>query len=269
MTEIFDNIRKIYDFSAPCAELADCIEFFSESSPEKTVKHTDNACFTVKMFPSWTPTIYINLGSSYQLLLNSSNYLIGPADDVLILRNSVVERQNLPTDHILTVKFHPGGLESIFGINQAKFADKVVNLNTIMSAQFIQKIKGLNTFEERVKMLQGFFLDNYKRKKTQDHYLKFVHNTIEAYGSAGMQFKNSELAEKMFTTSKTINRYFNNVIGASPKHYFSILRTRTALTAYIDKGHYFSPFDYGYYDMSHFYKDVVKFTGKKLRENVI
>lgn len=32
MGEIFDNIHKIYHYKAPCAEFADCIEFFSESS---------------------------------------------------------------------------------------------------------------------------------------------------------------------------------------------------------------------------------------------
>ncbi|MDP9048100.1 MAG: helix-turn-helix domain-containing protein, partial [Bacteroidota bacterium] len=88
------------------------------------------------------------------------------------------------------------------------------------------------------------------------------------YNSTGLQFNNSEMAEKMFTTSKTINRYFNNVIGTSPKNYFSIMRARTALTGYVTSKQQFIPFEYGYYDMSHFYKDVVKFTGQRLNENV-
>ena len=32
MTEIFDNIRKLYQFKAPCEGLVDHIDFFSESS---------------------------------------------------------------------------------------------------------------------------------------------------------------------------------------------------------------------------------------------
>jgi hypothetical protein len=50
MVEILDNIRKLYHFSAPCPELANFIEFFSESSGEATVCHAANACFTVKMY---------------------------------------------------------------------------------------------------------------------------------------------------------------------------------------------------------------------------
>ena len=57
MVEIFDNIRKIYTFSEACPELADHIEFFSESSFEATKKYIDGEHFSVKMFPSWTPTI--------------------------------------------------------------------------------------------------------------------------------------------------------------------------------------------------------------------
>jgi hypothetical protein len=36
MTEIFDNIRGIYDFSLPCEPLRPFIEFFSGSSPDRT-----------------------------------------------------------------------------------------------------------------------------------------------------------------------------------------------------------------------------------------
>jgi len=75
------------------------------------------------------------------------------------------------------------------------------------------------------------------------------------------------MAEKMFVTSKTINRYFNKVVGTSPKNYFSIMRARVALTAYVNQKDVFIPYDFGYYDMSHFYKDVVKFTGQKLAAN--
>jgi len=74
------------------------------------------------------------------------------------------------------------------------------------------------------------------------------------------------MAEKMFVSSKTINRYFNRVVGLPPKNYFSILRARNALTAYVNHKQEFTPYDFGYYDMSHFYKEVVNFTGDKLTD---
>lgn len=264
MVEIFDNIRKIYRFSDPCTELADHIEFFSESSSEETKKYISGKSFTVKMFPSWTPTFYINLGVPYRLVSGNKNSYICAENDVLILRNSIVERQNLFADHIFTVKFFPGGLESVLGINQTLMADKIVDLNTIIPPAIIQKVKDSISFPERMLILQNYFLSVYQKRKNRDHYIKLVQDTIGVFESASMRPNNSQLAEKMFVTSKTINRYFNKVVGTSPKNYFSIFRTRVALSAYVVDKKFFVPDDFGYYDMSHFYKDVQRFTGKKL-----
>src|SRR5882757_8252301 len=115
MVEIFNNIRDVHRFMKPCEELADHIEFFSESAPPGSLVGGPKS---VKMFPSWTPTFWINLGTSYQLSVGDTRYLIKSTDDVLVLRDTCVEKLKQPTDHIFTVKFHPGGLEAILGISQ-------------------------------------------------------------------------------------------------------------------------------------------------------
>jgi len=262
MVEIFQNIRKIYTFAQPCGELAEHIEFFSESSPEATRHYVSGQNFSVKMFASWTPTFYINLGAPYQIHVGNNRHFIGADEDILILRNSIVERYNTPTDNIFTVKFYPGSLEALLGIKQNLLADRVVSLNKILPANLLNQIKQPIDFSERIALMEQFFLANYR--KQPDHYIKFVKDAIDNFSEAGLQASNGALAERMFTTSKTINRYFNQVIGTSPKSYFSIMRARTALTAYVQSRPDFIPYDYGYYDMSHFYKDVVKFTGQKV-----
>jgi len=269
MVEIFDNIRKIYTFKSPCGELAEFIEFFSESSFEETERYMHGKTFSVKMFPSWTPTFYINLGSPYQISLGKTKYAIDKEKDVLILRDSIVERHNLPTDHIFTVKFFPGGLEAIFGISQATMAERVIDLKTVIPQAIIQQTKEFVSFDERFVFLQNYFLClHQRRKKSTGHYFELVQDSIALFTSGHMQFNNAQLAEKMFVTSKTINRYFARTVGTTPKNYFSLLRTRAALQAYVSEADSFSVTDYGYYDMSHFYKDVVKFTGKRLNSQV-
>ncbi|MGA0559905.1 helix-turn-helix domain-containing protein [Larkinella sp. VNQ87] len=268
MTEIFENIRKLYQFYVPDNELADFIEFFSESSATETFRHVANNRFSIRMFPSWTPTFYINLGAPYLLTVGARQHEISSRTDVLILRNTLVERHNLPTDHILTVKFFPGGLEAVLGINQAQFVDQVVNLETVLPPGLLHQIKQPAVFEERLELLQHFFLEQLRVRKKTNHYRTFVTDTIGTFGASGLELKTAELADRLFITSKTINRYFHRVIGTPPKAYLATVRTRTALSAYVANPSLFSPYDYGYYDMSHFYKDVVKFTGRKLRENV-
>ncbi|MCF6403058.1 AraC family transcriptional regulator [Chitinophaga filiformis] len=264
MVEIFDNIRQLYNFSAPCPELEAYIEFISESSFEETALHANNSPFTVKMFPSWTPTIWINLGAPYELITTRNSYHISANHDVLILRDSITARHNLPADYIFTVKFFPGGLEAILGINQAQFINKVVALKHILPALLIHQVKTAGSFEARKALVQHFFLSQLSRQQKKDHYIHLVKDSIDLYAANRMQYNTSEIAEKMFITSKTINRYFNAIVGISPKKYFSILRARAALTAYVADKDAFSPCHHGYYDMSHFYKEVISFTGQGL-----
>ena len=263
MIEIFDNIRKIYHFSSPCGELKDYIEFFSESSPEATLSHVGLSGFTVKMFPAWTPTFWFNLGPPYHLAIGNRMHLIQPGEDICLIRNGTVERFNLPSDHIFSIKFFPGGLEAIFGIDQSRMQDQVIPLQQILPVALIQTVKQLRHFEDRMRHLQDYLLLQFHQKKRRDHYLHFVNNTIACYESGSLQYNINELSARLFTSSKTMNRYFHQVVGTSPKNYFSILRARTALTAYLPNKNAFDPTRFGYHDMSHFYKEINKFTGKR------
>ena len=94
--------------------------------------------------------------------------------------------------------------------------------------------------------------------------MALVHDAIGEYQASGLQLQTCAVAERLFVTSKTINRYFHRVVGLPPKQYFSIVRARTALTAFVTNPGGFAPFEYGYYDMSHFNKEVLKFTGQTL-----
>jgi methylphosphotriester-DNA--protein-cysteine methyltransferase len=97
-----------------------------------------------------------------------------------------------------------------------------------------------------------------------DHYIRLVSDSIGLYADNRMQPNTGELAERLFLHSRSINRYFHRVIGLSPKKFLSIVRTRAALTRYLDSPEDFSPSEFGYYDKSHFYKAIPPFTGRSL-----
>src|ERR1700761_1832732 len=243
MVEIFDNIRKIYTFTEACPELAEHIDFFSESSVESTQRYIGNSNFSVKMFPSWTPTFYINLGAPYLIAVGQQQHRIKAEQDILILRDSIVERFNTPSDNIFTVKFYPGGMEAVLDISQLKCVDRMVDLAAILPSRLLDQIKKPISFAERCELMQNYLLDQFKERQHKDHYLRFVRDCIDNYGSLDMQLNTGEMAEKMFVTSKTINRYFNRVVGISPKNYFSVIRARTALTHYVNHKADFTPYD--------------------------
>lgn len=264
MVEIFDDIRKLYRFKDPCQELAEYIEFFSESSLEATSNYIKTEDFTVRLFPSYTPTIWLNLGSPYYLKNGRSWYLINEDTDILLLRNEIVERKNLPSDNIFTIKFFPGGLEAIFGISQHTIGSNILDAGTVIASSILARLKRMGSFDERKALLEKLFLEKIEKQRKKEHYFLCVKNAIAAFCESGMGSDTRALAKQLFITDKTLYRYFLNVVGTNPKNYFATLRARSALTAYVKEMKLFSPCDHGYYDMSHFYKDVVRFTGQKL-----
>jgi AraC-like DNA-binding protein len=267
MTEIFDNIRKLYQFNTPCEALVDCIEFFSESSLAAMDHFIGASPFTVTLFPSYTPTIWLNLGSAYQLKNGHAWHTVGERSDILLLRNEIVERRNLPTDNIFTVKFNPGGFETIFGISQTAIGSEVIPVEQIIPAAFIKKLKGLGSFDDRKSLFENFFLEKLEtNNRRENFYLQCIKETVHAFTGAGLETATSKLARKLYISEKTLYRCFTKVVGTSPKNFQAITRARTALTSYVANPAAFSPYDHGYYDRSHFYKSVVKFTGQKLAQ---
>lgn len=90
MVEIFDNIRKLYTFGEACPDLAEHIEFFSESSIESAKKYIGNSNFSVRIFPSCTPTFYINLGSPY--LIRGMRYSMYCSEKINYAGQTVIDK---------------------------------------------------------------------------------------------------------------------------------------------------------------------------------
>ena len=76
----------------------------------------------------------------------------------------------------------------------------------------------------------------------------------DTHGAANIK----ELSEKVFWSSRQINRYFNQQFGISLKAYCNIIRFRTALYQ-IKEGRLFPDEDFA--DQNHFIREVKKFSG--------
>lgn len=268
MTEIFNNIRKLYHFVLPCATLAPYIEFFSETSLTATQTYIETEEFTVKLFPSYTPTIWINLGSPYLLKNGRQIKSVDQQTDVLVLRNEIIERKNQASDNIFTIKFFPGALEAFFGISQAEIGSQILSATSLIPHQTLQKLKDLSCFEDRIKLLEHLFLAQLHQKNRKTHYYPYIQKAIALFETSGHEHKNTELAQQLALTDKSLYRYFTKTVGTNPKTYMATLRARKALTAFIENSATFTPYAYGYFDRSHFYKDVFKFTGQKLAQQL-
>lgn len=267
MEEIFDDIRKLYAFQEPGSELRPFIEFFSQTSPHASEQHFQSRERTsVRLFPSFTPTIWFNLGPAYLLRNGRSRHQVGAQTDVLVLRNEIIERNFQSQDDIFTIKFQPGGLEAVLGHSQTRIGSKTIEAQQVLPAAFIRKLKQTDGFAERVRLLEDFFRNALALNYPKTVYLRYIREAIYTYCGSGMDLSNAALADRLYLTEKTLYRYFKRVVGAHPKQYLATVRARTALTAYVSDQKVFSPYDFGYYDHSHFSKEVWKFTGRRLSD---
>ncbi len=99
--------------------------------------------------------------------------------------------------------------------------------------------------------------------KVDERKLQLFNLIYGTKGSATVK----ELSEKVFWTSRQINRYFNQRFGMSLKTYCSILRFRASFQ-HIKKGKLFPEMNFT--DQSHFIKEVKKLAGvipKELSKN--
>ena len=267
MTELFENTRRLYRFQAPRTELKDYVEIYWETCFESTNKILNGEPFTIKLFKSWTPTFWINLGPSYKLEMNGVVHHIKANNAIALTRSVTAERINHPQDHLFTVKFHPGALKHLMGIDQARLPFGVIQLNDLLPNGFIEQLKSAAGFEQRVLLMEQYLLQNIAGKKTTDHYTNLVTQTIGVYSDNEMKFNVNELALKAFSSSKTITRYFDRVIGITPKQYLENIKMRVALPSFLRDRKNFDPANYGYYDKSHFYRSVARFTGERIADH--
>jgi hypothetical protein len=195
-----------------------------------------------------------------ELFTGHGSWLVPPNSDILVIRDSAMTRHNTPSDHLFSVKFFPGGLQAILGIPQTKFIGAVVPLSQVLPPRLIDQVKSAGSFQQRKTLLEDFFNASLSRRPKKDHYSQLVRDSVGFYENAGMHPNTTQLAGRHFVHSRTINRYFHQVIGLAPKKYFTIVRARAALASFISNRKDFNPEDFGYYDSSHFYKAICQFT---------
>lgn len=207
-------------------------------------------------FPFW----HLNIGTNKEFysLPNPeiSSLLVGQ------YKRHVVLSPN-PGLKLMVINFKPYGFYNLFGtcppsgsINSVEgkdfFGSEELN-------QLINEIKTFDNDQDKFSHVEKFILENKKLNvKTFDFLDSIVDEVVELNGLVPI----TDLAKNKCSI-RTIQRYFSDVIGVSPKTYTRILRHK-----YIIKLMYENPeiqwndlvFSGYYFDHSHFNKDFYAFS---------
>jgi AraC-like DNA-binding protein len=164
---------------------------------------------------------------------------------------------------LMGVNFKPYGLFNLLGISPAAFKDSGIESRFFFSEQAINHIVGLlqeNKIEAGIVAIETLLLHHQKSEIQAHHYFDTLVNRIEQEN--GLIDYGSLLGKTV--SRRTLQRYFHEVIGLSPKLFCQILRHKFIVgLLYKNPNMTWSDLQLNgfYYDMAHFSKDFHLFSG--------
>jgi AraC-like DNA-binding protein len=152
---------------------------------------------------------------------------------------------------VFAVRFKPLAIEILENIN----LKSLLNSSTYLGTDFIE-IDNLtfDNFKEFCKHIENYLQNRIEKKQPINDLKIRLFNEIFKREIFSVQ----ELSEKLFWTSRQINRYFNLTFGLSLKEYLNIIRCNQT---YKDISNNRPVLQGNYFDQSHFIKEIKKFTG--------
>ncbi|OJU74152.1 MAG: transcriptional regulator [Bacteroidetes bacterium 47-18] len=160
---------------------------------------------------------------------------------------------------VFAVSFNPLAMEYILQRSVADILDSGMRLPNNFWNFNIDDLNDFDTFcKKATQQIQSVLPKEIDNRKVKLFELLFATD-----GEISVK----ELSEKIFWSSRQINRYFNEQFGVSLKTYCKIIRFRASLQ-HIKEGKLFP--QHNFTDQSHFIKDIKKLSGvspKELHKN--
>lgn len=253
-----DHIRIKY----PCFELKDIVEYYFEINTDIN----SITPFSIVAIPNLNHVASVNITDRSQTFIvdrklgikdTTGDKLCGCLTDAITVIHA-------PGTGEFAVKFRPGRLHSFLGNDIHSLVDSYKPLSNYIDSAIIEEIKSKLTFDERVDYVESYLLSNIDIFRS-DYQLETITKAIYYITHCG-EFKSNMVSKQVGVSTPTLNRYFKEVIGISPKQCFRALRFKMALKNYRFNGSSNSYEELGYTDFSHFAKEAQSLTNKKPSE---
>lgn len=254
---IFEDEEKI-EIKYLCFELKDIVEYYFE------IKTPDNSInpFSLIALPNANIIVSVYLSDKSQTFKvhrgqgmsdTSGDKISGSLTDAIAVIHA-------PGTHEFSIKFKPGVLYSCLSEDIPTLVDNSLPLQKYLNQKIIDELKLKTSFDGRVLFVENWLLSNMKIFSS-DFKLKAVTKAIY-YINNSHDYKLNVVSKEVGVSNPTLNRYFKEVLGVSPKQCFKALRFKTALKNYRAKGSYDLYDELGYTDFSHFVKEAKNLANK-------
>ncbi len=156
------------------------------------------------------------------------------------------------------VRLKPSIFYLLFKVGADQIMDCEIPFEEIEKEMTLEKIFGLKTSNERMECLKNYLQEKIKGK-TQMPFLKIVE---DLYNNPKEQ-NVINIANQFGYNQRHLYRVFKANFGVSPKVLLNILRLHLCLTLLLEKNMNLADIANfcGFYDQSHFIKEIKKYTG--------
>lgn len=255
-----DHFENNYHRVKPSAPLTYFIDFFWQTKFEDLWEQYPDG-FSDALFPNIGYTYLVNLGTPFVMQVNEKQTQMKA--DGFLPRHQSIECHHKPGNILFGIKFKISPVIFEKKVNFSEYKESIFPLSYLMDKTVLDKIKQCKSFEERVAVLNIYFLSLVKEFDASSKPVKIVSEIIEAcINNNSFNVSIESLAKKYSISSRTLQRYFEMTTSLSSKKTLQILRVRKAVAQIASDPAGFDYSTYGYYDYSHFYKHLKQFLQK-------
>jgi len=248
-----------YNIKMPRPELLRFIKCFwmADSEGKTSIKRE-------KIVPDGYPEMMFDYGLPYRANITGEWYTQGTELIAGQIRNHFY-LENTGRVGIMAIKFQPWALRLLFGLDMVGLVDNVIDIESDLRQELheVQTIScSKEIFENKVTQLEEWFMRKIdKQSFPLTGFEKATKELIQSNGQKSLK----ELSKKYAFSERSLERYFKEYIGLTPKFYSRILRFSYIFNLLQDnKEPDWSDIslEAGFYDQSHFIKNFKEFTGE-------
>ncbi|RTZ18280.1 AraC family transcriptional regulator [Vibrio aquaticus] len=222
-----------------------------------------------RIIPDGTIEMAFILGDDIKRYTSEDSFIIQPR--AMVLGHTIAPCYIEPTGYVNTfaIRFYPYGFANFVNGPIKALANTETPLARLFEEKAAKKLEQdiirAEDTEQRIKIIESFFLNKLNEQTTLDNIVK---TTIDAlFATKGSASINTLLKEDL-SKRRQLERMFVKQVGVSPKQLGKLIRLQTALKAMLNEEESLTHIAYqnDYYDQSHFIKDFKEFTGVSPKE---
>lgn len=158
---------------------------------------------------------------------------------------------------IFAIRFWPHSFSPLVPWSIAESRDLDIPITDMWHCDIAERMWEVDSFEKRLILVQDFILNTARSQSNQ--FRRFEGVVCKEL----LSLENFRTAEISGISTRQLQRDFRQFVGLSPNEYFRIQRFNNTFNALQTKHRPLLEvvLDHGYYDQSHFYKDLKKYIG--------